>query len=376
MWQDKYVGSCLFGNDQDANFSESTSNCIWPRTAIAAGSYWGYYDTSIGSDSQRAKFNATFDAVQARLKARKISTCGCATLTSNGCSQMKSCSSYYCGPPPPPPPRAPKDGGFNSTEVEGYTCVDTASGQSSLAIATATVVCPKSAVNQLPEGEEAATSNTTAITTTIRTASSCSVAAAAACANHPGCGLFSIKLDAADLKAGKAEVSLFKRGAAPSPAPSTQKTFAAPCDPEDSNQRFSYDSATKQIVYGGEADGAGRVCVTALARCAGTPQLPLTPCTAGEELQQWEHTAELSFTPVSCAGHSCIDLYSGGKSTQAGLYSCSHTWNQVWQPAFSGSKQGTFEEVADGKCLSSAPPAPTRASLTTSKGSIAFLKQQ
>ena len=95
MWQDRYVGSCLFPNEQDDNFTESvngagnvsadakseiilprqarythgkvqtrgekrvafSAGCIWPRAAIAAGSFWGYYNSSKTLDE--ATFNAT-----------------------------------------------------------------------------------------------------------------------------------------------------------------------------------------------------------------------------------------------------------------------------------------------------------------------------
>jgi hypothetical protein len=60
MWQDQYVHSCLFANSQDANFSESVSGCVWPRAAIAAGSFWGFYSATKGLDQ------ATFDATHRR----------------------------------------------------------------------------------------------------------------------------------------------------------------------------------------------------------------------------------------------------------------------------------------------------------------------
>ena len=88
----------MFPNEQDRNFSESVSGCIWPRAAIAAGSFWGYNNNTKGLDE------ATFDATQQRLLRRGIPSCPCATLTSNGCSQMQRCEKSYCPPPPPPPP--------------------------------------------------------------------------------------------------------------------------------------------------------------------------------------------------------------------------------------------------------------------------------
>lgn len=98
MWQDVYVNSCLFPNDQDGNFSESVAGCIWPRAAIAAGSFWGYYDSTKTLD------DATFNATQQRLVKRGIPSCPCATLDSTSCSQLQRCGETYCPPPPPPPP--------------------------------------------------------------------------------------------------------------------------------------------------------------------------------------------------------------------------------------------------------------------------------
>ena len=44
-----------------------------------------------------------YDVTPPKVK-RGIPSCPCATLTSNGCSQMQRCSKTYCPPPPPPPP--------------------------------------------------------------------------------------------------------------------------------------------------------------------------------------------------------------------------------------------------------------------------------
>lgn len=86
MWMDDYVGSCLFGNEQDANFSLSASRLIWPRTAIAAGTFWGGYRVLDGSFLQQ-----TFDTLQARLRARDVASCPAETLTSNKCSALGLC---------------------------------------------------------------------------------------------------------------------------------------------------------------------------------------------------------------------------------------------------------------------------------------------
>ena len=43
-WGDQFMtGSCLYSNSQDVNYSRSVSQSIWPRTAIAAGAFWGHF---------------------------------------------------------------------------------------------------------------------------------------------------------------------------------------------------------------------------------------------------------------------------------------------------------------------------------------------
>jgi hypothetical protein len=105
MWQDEYVSSCMFQSPQtDSNFSTSTSTCIWPRSIIAAGSFWGYHPDFQTTDPD---FNATFSQMRSRLVSRGVEACPCATLDSTGCNQMSKCGVGYCGPtPPPPPPKA------------------------------------------------------------------------------------------------------------------------------------------------------------------------------------------------------------------------------------------------------------------------------
>ena len=133
MWQDQYVGSCLFDNKQDENFTQSDSHCIWPRTAIAAGTFWGNYRPDVDD----GWFNQTFVAVQARLGERKVDSCPCATLTSNGCSQMSFCGVGYCGPVPPPPgPPPPSCSAFAAPT--GYGCMGETSGEPTLLLKPAT----------------------------------------------------------------------------------------------------------------------------------------------------------------------------------------------------------------------------------------------
>ena len=63
MWGDAFMaGSCLYDSSQDRNFSKSVSQSIWPRTAIAAGSFWGPYRQVPDNYLQ-----ATLEAVPSRL---------------------------------------------------------------------------------------------------------------------------------------------------------------------------------------------------------------------------------------------------------------------------------------------------------------------
>ena len=119
MWQDQYVHSCLFDNAKDAAFTQSTAGCIWPRAAIAAGSFWGFYSTTKGLD------DATFDATQQRLLARGVDSCPCATLNSTSCSQMSRCGVAYCPPTPSPPtpPTPPTPAPAACGSAAPWTCL-------------------------------------------------------------------------------------------------------------------------------------------------------------------------------------------------------------------------------------------------------------
>lgn len=98
MWQDLYVpnkwASCLFQSpDRDDDFSNSTSSMIWPRSAIAAGSFWRYSSALSGTDSV---FSAILSTANDRLSARGIGSCSCTTATSTGCKQGSYCGASWC----------------------------------------------------------------------------------------------------------------------------------------------------------------------------------------------------------------------------------------------------------------------------------------
>lgn len=109
----------------DAVFSTSTSATIWPRAAVAGGSFWGYHPDVTASSPE---FNHTFSRLNARLASRGTATCPCITPSSRGCSQKSMCGVPYCEPPPTPPSCN------NATAVAGYTCVAQFDAESSLAI--------------------------------------------------------------------------------------------------------------------------------------------------------------------------------------------------------------------------------------------------
>ena len=99
MWGDAYTqigrrgsrgAACLFPGSRNADFGVSIHGCVWPRAAIAAGSWRGFNNHTKDLDE------ATFDATVSRLVSRGIPSCPCSTLTTNGCSQAQRCGTAYC----------------------------------------------------------------------------------------------------------------------------------------------------------------------------------------------------------------------------------------------------------------------------------------
>jgi len=98
MWQDLYVpnrvASCLFQSpERDDDFSNSTSSMIWPRTAIAAGSFWRYSSKVPASGDV---FASVLKTAHMRLQKRGVTSCACTTPTSTGCKQQSYCSQDWC----------------------------------------------------------------------------------------------------------------------------------------------------------------------------------------------------------------------------------------------------------------------------------------
>merc|ERR1712107_524939 len=106
MWSDIYVPprkqntECLFQSpDFDAAFSTSTSAMIWPRAAVAAGSFYRF-DVHLQNTSEA--FAGLLGNINRRLTARGIEVCECTTPTHQGCTQQSNCGVSYC-------PSAPTD---------------------------------------------------------------------------------------------------------------------------------------------------------------------------------------------------------------------------------------------------------------------------
>ena len=106
MWQDFYVpgarskaagsASCLFDDSRDTDFSNSTSSTVWPRAAVAAGAFWRFtsaLDATAGSDTV---FEQVVSDIKARLKARGVGVCPCATGGVLGCEQNSYCGHVWC----------------------------------------------------------------------------------------------------------------------------------------------------------------------------------------------------------------------------------------------------------------------------------------
>merc|ERR1719272_858061 len=134
-WGDQFMtGSCLYSNSQDVSYSRSVSQSVWPRTAIAAGAFWGHY--RIVPDDY---LQATLVAVRSRLAGRGVDSCPCATTTTNGCSQSQQCGVSYCPPPPPPLPPAPLCAAYQTPD--GFLCLGATAGAASLLIKTQQADC-------------------------------------------------------------------------------------------------------------------------------------------------------------------------------------------------------------------------------------------
>jgi hypothetical protein len=102
MWSDQYfpgrkgLAPCLLPSPaQDAGFAKSVSATIWPRAAIAAGSFWRW-DETLSPKVQPELFASVVASVNRILMQRGIQTCPCANATSNGCDVGTYCGAKWC----------------------------------------------------------------------------------------------------------------------------------------------------------------------------------------------------------------------------------------------------------------------------------------
>ena len=92
----KGLAPCLLPSPaQDLGFSESVTATIWPRAAIAAGSFWRW-DATLSPKVQPQLFASVVASVNNILMKRGIQTCPCANATSNGCDVGSRCGVKYC----------------------------------------------------------------------------------------------------------------------------------------------------------------------------------------------------------------------------------------------------------------------------------------
>jgi hypothetical protein len=92
------VSSYMYPPSQDAVFAQSVSGKIWPRAAVAAGSYWHF--TGAPWESVIPHFRA----ITQTLRTRGVDACpwNCS------CTELDRCGVPYPGAPPPTPrPRPP-----------------------------------------------------------------------------------------------------------------------------------------------------------------------------------------------------------------------------------------------------------------------------
>ena len=360
-WGDAFMtGSCLYSNSQDANYSRSVSQSVWPRTAIAAGAFWGHY-RPVPDDY----LQATLVAVRGRLAGRGVDSCPCATTTTNGCSQTSQCGVSYCPPPPPPLPPAPLCAAYQTPD--GFLCLGATAGAASLLIKTGRADC----TGTKPLG--------------------CAKSIAAECGALESCAAFSIAGGTA---------SFYKSDPQPPiPAAATQTLLAMACNPVDPNQEVIFTpseagrTAGLLVAPGGMCVDLGCDPGTNVSRFV-TP-IPLTPCRNGTAGQTWQHDPR-NGTLVSACTHDphdphkpnfgtrvCIDISCGGMKTADATASWSCDDPAATQNASKDNEYGTwrrygrtFQEVRNGKCLSIGNDAAGGHPFVASASTVSWMKSK
>jgi hexosaminidase len=359
-WGDAFMtGSCLYSNSQDVNYSRSVSQTIWPRTAIAAGAFWGHY-RPVPDDY----LQATLVAVQSRLAGRGVDSCPCATTTTNGCSQTSQCGVSYCPPAPAPLPPAPPCAAYESPV--GFLCLGATAGAASLLIKTEQVDCTGSK----PLG--------------------CAKSAAAKCGALENCAAFTITGGTARFYTADPQP--------PIPAAATKTLLAMACNAADPNQEVIFTpsdaggSSGLLVAPGGMCVDLGCDPATNLSRFVAP--VPLTPCKEGTAGQTWQHDPR-NGTFMSVCTHDpkdphgprsarvCIDVSCGGMKTADVTASWSCDDPAAMQNSSKDGEYGTwrqygrtFREVRDGKCLSIGNDAAGGHPFIPSAASVSWMKSK
>ena len=318
MWSDDFMNSCMFWSPQnDSLFSNATARCIWPRTAIAAGSFWRHNATL-------QDISPVLATVQRRLSRRGLMSCQCTNATHNGCDQSTRCDgSRYCphqpGPhphPPHPPSPAPPTGRAlrckNFTSVTGYRCINMAAGASGIMLKTETLSCD--------------------------TPGACAEVAAARCSSEvPHCARFSFAYVLPSLPTiahaqVQVNVSFFPKSSPRPAVPATNASFAWPCDPVgDVHQRVQFvhaHDANSTRPTGTLRTPTGLCLDVTIARAP----LSFLPChddtlSPNQTWTRWDDgTFRTRVQQASGTVERCLDSYAhpdraGGK---AGVWGCTN----------------------------------------------------
>jgi hypothetical protein len=99
MWTDAYLpgkkcnGCCLHSPARDVDFAKAISATIWPRAAVAAGTFWRWDERL---DPKGTLFSSVLASATNILAARGVQTCPCSNATYNGCNQGHFCGVPFC----------------------------------------------------------------------------------------------------------------------------------------------------------------------------------------------------------------------------------------------------------------------------------------
>jgi hexosaminidase len=89
MWGDQYVFNCMEPASGQELFEQSILSMVWPRAAVAAGTFYRF-DATL--DATSPVFAGVLDTLSARLNG----SCPCVTPGNNSCTQASKCGKEYC----------------------------------------------------------------------------------------------------------------------------------------------------------------------------------------------------------------------------------------------------------------------------------------